>query len=76
LMTIAVSRGDFPDTREVAAIEGDLDQWRGKLVVQDEREAGTCEVKLTVGAVEIGVKRSWADMKDMLERLSSEDANL
>jgi flagellar assembly protein FliH len=71
LLAVTVARIDFPDTREVAALEEKLSLQPGLLLVQNELEPGECRIKLMVGALEIGLTRNWTDMKAMLESMAT-----
>ena len=76
IVSIDVSRDDFPDTREVAAIEKTIGGERDKLSVVDSLEAGACRIKLNVGAIEIGFGQQWGALKDLLETITNSEAAL
>lgn len=69
VVTVEVSRLDFPDTRDVAALEADLGDLRRKLLVRDDYDAGACRIRLTVGSLEIGLPLQWSAIRSMFEQL-------
>jgi flagellar biosynthesis/type III secretory pathway protein FliH len=70
LVAIEVSRSDFPDTREVAALEKAFSGYRERLAVLDTLAAGECRIKLTIGALEIGIDQQWGEIKTLLKTLA------
>ena len=62
ILSVTVSRLDFPDTGEVAH----LPVARDKLVLSEELEAGECRIDLELGGVEFSCLRQWADLKGHL----------
>jgi len=76
IIAINVSRSDFPDTREVAALAGSLGLAEDRLRVDDECEPGECAIKLSLGTVEFGLGDQWAAMSAMLAGFVRGDAAL
>lgn len=66
IVTMTVSRSDFPDSRELGDIESDLGAATGSLRLSDEMESGHCRIELKIGAVELDMKRSLADIAEVL----------
>lgn len=72
IVSIDVSRDDFADTREVAAIKETIGCVRDKLAVVDELAAGECRIKLAVGALDVGLGQQWGSIKTLLETLAAD----
>lgn len=69
IVAITVSREDFPDTREVAALSEAAGFAGERIAVSDELAAGSCVISLELGAVEFSLRQHWAEMVTMLKNL-------
>lgn len=69
---VLVSRTDFPDTAELDALIAKIGHARLDLQARDELKAGECQIKLALGALEIGVGQQWsrldATLRGLVER--------
>jgi hypothetical protein len=75
VVSIIVAHIDFPDTREVVALEQSLGIEAIKVSVSDELDASECRIKLLLGQAEINLLGQWDDLKHCLSDLSqSNDA--
>jgi flagellar biosynthesis/type III secretory pathway protein FliH len=66
ILSISVSRSDFPDSREVLQAVPTLSTFDSRMSVSDDLAAGRCDIRLLVGAAEIDIKRTWAEIKQIL----------
>lgn len=74
VLSITVSRSDFPDSREVAELVPSLAGVEAKIAVSSDLPGGRCDIKLMVGTAEIDVRKSWSDIMKILSEPES-DAN-
>jgi flagellar biosynthesis/type III secretory pathway protein FliH len=72
VLSITVSRSDFPDSREVAQLAPSLADIEAKIVVSNDMRAGRCDIKLMVGTAEIDVRKSWSDILKILSESVSD----
>lgn len=70
IVAISVSRIDFPDTREIAALSAAVGDRAGTLAARDDLPAGECVIALQLGKVELSSRRHWADIQAALASLS------
>jgi flagellar biosynthesis/type III secretory pathway protein FliH len=66
---IDVSRSDFPDTREIAALAEALGVSAECLSVLDDLESGDCRLRLRLGTLEIGRDQQWSTICSALAEL-------
>jgi flagellar biosynthesis/type III secretory pathway protein FliH len=66
IITITVSRSDFPDSRELMEIAPILSDVETKIALSDELPAGRCDIKLMVGTAEIDFRRTWQEILAVL----------
>lgn len=66
IVSIAVSRSDFPDSREVAQAVPALSDIETKIAVSDDLPPGRCDIQLKIGTAEIDIDRNWADISSIL----------
>lgn len=71
IVSIAVSRLDFPDTSEPAQIAQRLGNAACRVQVSDKLPAGKCEVRLGLGSFEIDLRRSWQEIENVLSQKQS-----
>jgi flagellar biosynthesis/type III secretory pathway protein FliH len=74
IISVTVSRSDFPDTSEIARLETSLGAAREMLSVSDDLEPGACTIELTLGDAENSLTRQWDMMKTLLAALATEGA--
>lgn len=70
IVAISVSRIDFPDTREIAALSEAVGDRAGSLTVRDNLPAGDCVIVLQLGKVELSSREHWCDIKAALASLT------
>lgn len=73
IISVTVSRSDFPDSRELAELETSLGAPTNSLRLCEEMESGNSRIALLIGAVEIDLKRSWREIAEMLSASESND---
>jgi hypothetical protein len=74
VLTISVSRLDFPDTREIAALAGAVAVPEAQIKVCDDLDAGICRMDLNLGGIEIDMLRSRDEITALLARLAGSDS--
>lgn len=75
IIAITVSRSDFPDSSELAALEAQLVGPKRTLTLSDEMDAGSCHIALKLGTIEFDMRRSWDEISAILSaRPDSEQA--
>jgi flagellar biosynthesis/type III secretory pathway protein FliH len=72
ILSVTVSRCDFPDTREIAALEHSLGSASETLRVSDDLGQGECRINLELGEIELGLGRQWDVLKAMLAKLATD----
>jgi hypothetical protein len=72
VLSITVSRSDFPDSREVAELSPTLADVEARIAVSNDLPAGRCDIKLMVGTAEIDVRKSWSDIVKILSEPESD----
>lgn len=70
IVAISVSRSDFPDTREIAALAEAVGDHAGSLIARDDLATGECVIALRLGKVEMSSQRQWSDIKTALSSLT------
>lgn len=70
LLKIEVSRLDFPDTRELAALAAEIGTDEKLLSANAGFPAGGCRVQLRVGTLEIGIDQQWGAIRGLLDQLA------
>lgn len=70
VVAISVSRIDFPDTGEIAALSETVGDRAGSLTVRDDLPAGDCVIVLQLGKVELSSRGHWRDIKTALASLT------
>lgn len=73
IISVTVSRSDFPDSRELAELETTLGAPTNSLRLCEEMDSGNSRIALLIGAVEIDLKRSWREIAEMLSASESND---
>ena len=73
IISVTVSRSDFPDSRELAELETSLGAPTNSLRLCEEMDSGNSRIALLIGAVEIDLKRSWREIAEMLSASESND---
>lgn len=73
IVSVTVSRSDFPDSRELADLENSLGAPVNSLRLCEEMDAGNCRIALSIGSVEIDLKRSWHEIAETLSTSASDD---
>jgi hypothetical protein len=73
IVSVTVSRSDFPDSRELAELETKLGAPTNTLRLCGEMDSGNSHIALSIGAVEIDLKRSWREIAEMLSASASND---
>jgi flagellar biosynthesis/type III secretory pathway protein FliH len=76
IISITVSRSDFPNVHEIAALEALLGATGEKLHVSDDLYPGECRFALTLGKADVNLNRHWDKMKTLLAGLSSESSSV
>lgn len=71
VITMTLSRSDFPDSREIMELESSLGAPMGSLKLSDEMERGRCVIDLKIGTIEIDMARSMAEIVGVLVQESS-----
>ncbi len=66
IVSVTISRSDFPDSREVLELETALSAPAGSLRLSDDMPAGNCRIALKVGTVELDLARSWSEISGIL----------
>jgi flagellar biosynthesis/type III secretory pathway protein FliH len=74
VVSIDVSRADFPDTAEVGRVAEAIGVDRDQLRVVDTFESGECRIRLTLGELDVGLNRQWGRLSAALNVLSDEEA--
>jgi flagellar biosynthesis/type III secretory pathway protein FliH len=72
VLSITVSRSDFPDSREVAQLAPSLSDVEAKIAVSNDLPAGRCDIKLMVGTAEVDVRKSWSEIAKILSEPESD----
>ena len=62
ILSVAVSRLDFPDTSEIALLPVAPD----KVLAREDLEEGECKIDLHLGGEELSLLGQWEDLKDRL----------
>jgi flagellar biosynthesis/type III secretory pathway protein FliH len=75
ILSVTVSRCDFPDTREIAALEHSLGSTSETICVSDDLVRGECRINLQLGEIELGLDRQWDVLKAMLANLATDGGN-
>lgn len=73
VLTMTVSRSDFPDSRELVELESSLGAPTGSLKLSDEMESGRCKIDLKIGAIELDMIHSLAEIADVLAPVVSDN---
>lgn len=73
IVSVTVSRSDFPDSRELAELETKLGAPTNTLRLCEKMDSGNSHIALSIGAVEIDLKRSWREIAEMLSASASND---
>lgn len=73
VIAVTVSRSDFPDSRELAQLEASLGAPTNSLILCDDMQPGNSRIALSIGAVEIDLKRSWREIAETLSASASND---
>jgi flagellar biosynthesis/type III secretory pathway protein FliH len=74
VLSISVSRSDFPDSREILQAVPTLSAFESRMAVSDDLAAGRCDIRLLVGSAEIDIRRTWAEIQQILaEREAGQD---
>lgn len=73
IVTVTVSRSDFPDSRELAELETSLGAPLNSLKLCEDMDSGNSRIALTIGAVEIDLGRSWREIAEALSLGASVD---
>jgi flagellar biosynthesis/type III secretory pathway protein FliH len=74
ILSIFVSRADFPDTREVSALEKLIASQKEKLMVRDDLGRGESQIKLNLGSLDVGLSRQWKQISDLLAEIEAGNA--
>jgi flagellar biosynthesis/type III secretory pathway protein FliH len=74
LVRVEVSKVDFPDQERLAELAASLGRSPLELRTSDEIEAGGCRIKLTLGALEVGVDQQWSSLSAVLQDLAEPGA--
>lgn len=64
---IEVSRLDFPDTREIAALAETLQVDPALVCASLDLSEGQCRMRLKLGAIDLGVDRQWGAVRALLD---------
>jgi flagellar biosynthesis/type III secretory pathway protein FliH len=75
VLSITVSRSDFPDSREVVQLSPSLADVEAKIAVSDDLPAGRCDFKLMIGTAEIDVRKSWSEIAKILSEPESDESD-
>jgi flagellar biosynthesis/type III secretory pathway protein FliH len=75
ILSIIVSRSDFPDSREVVQAEPGLSDVAAKISVSNDLPAGRCDIKLMLGMAEIDIQKSWSEITKILSEPCSDDSH-
>lgn len=66
IVSVTVSRSDFPDSRELSELEAALSAPASSLRLSDDLPVGNCRIALKVGTVELDLARSWREISGIL----------
>jgi type III secretion protein L len=69
LLQIEVSRLDFPDTGELAALAHELGLAAQYISADSDLPAGACRMQLRVGTLDVGVDQQWGAIRGLLDEL-------
>ena len=70
LVAIEVSRLDFPDTREVAALAERMGVDAAMLAASDELNAGGCRMRMKLGTIDVGLDQQWVAIRELLDSMA------
>jgi flagellar biosynthesis/type III secretory pathway protein FliH len=73
IVSVEVSRADFTDDEKLEALAASARIPKLLLTASDDLPAGGCTIKLTLGALEIGVDQQWSRLRSMLIDASPEE---
>ncbi len=73
IISVTVSRHDFPDPSEIVDLKTSLGAAREMLCVSDDLDRGACNIELALGMGEVSLPRQWDAMKTLLVALAAED---
>lgn len=69
ILTVEVSREDFPDTKALAVLSRQFGN-RTKFSTNAELPSGGCTMRLRLGSLEIGIDQQWGALRDLLEEMA------
>ena len=75
ILSISVSRLDFPNSEAVAEIARTVGADNANISVSEKLSRGKCEIKVMLGSLEIDLARSWREIEAVLtDHLETNDA--
>ena len=72
-VSLEVSRADFPNTQEVAELATSLSVVPERVRVSDDLAAGSCQMRMQLGTLEIGLDRQWGSVRALLDEMIAID---
>lgn len=76
IISVVVSRSDFPDSRELLQVSPQLAGIEAKISLSDDLPAGRCDIKLMIGTAEIDINRTWSEISKILARGQGEASDV
>lgn len=73
ILSVTVSRFDFPDTRETDALLAELGPRTCGLTVSEQLGRGRCDIGLRVGTIEIDLDKNWREIGAALSAAETDD---
>lgn len=70
VLKIIVSNEDFGDETQLEALNDDIRFKSAMLEASAELAAGECRIKLVLGALEVGVRQQWSQLRNALEAMA------
>lgn len=74
VIEVAVSRDDFADPEALARLASGVDRSELRLVASPDLASGDCQLRLKLGAMEIGVDRQWERLNALFADLGARSA--
>lgn len=72
-VVLEVSRGDFPNTDEVAELCASLSIMPESVRVSENLEPGDCRMQMELGSLSIGINQQWGAIRELLENMAGRD---
>ena len=67
VVVVEVSRLDFPDTRELAALGQRIGLAKGQLTSLIDLPSAACRMRLRLGTIDLGIDRQWGAVRALID---------